>query len=194
MKTSLRILIAEDEYLCLVGLVSNVKKLGHEVIGTASDGKEAVKIAIDSKPDMIITDINMPVMNGIDAIKEIQKQIHIPSILVSGYHDEELIDKAAKEGIYSYLIKPINIWDIAAAIKVSMGKFYEIKEIKTKLDNTERSLKERKYIEKAKGILMDRNKLCESDAMEKLQKMSKNNNKKMIVVAKEIIKANEILG
>lgn len=194
MDKSLRIIIAEDEYLCLIGLVSNLKQLGHEIIGEASDGEEFVKMVLEKKPDLIITDINMPLLDGIEAIKEINEKIFIPSIIISAYYDKELIERATKQGIFNYLIKPVDGRDLKVAIQVSMSKFEEFQSIMGKLDETEKSLKGRKYIEKAKGILMDRLDLSESKAMNKLQKMSKDTNKKMVDIAKDIIAAQDILS
>lgn len=194
MSKSLRILLAEDEYLCLMGLVANLKKLGHEIIGEACDGEEVVKMALEKKPDLIITDINMPFLDGITALKRINEVMFIPSIIVSGYHDKELIERATKQGIFNYLIKPVDAWDLKVAIEVAMSKFEEFKKIKSKLDETEKTLEHRKHIEKSKGILMDRFSLSEAEAMKKLQKMSKDKNKKMIDIAKEIIEANNLLS
>lgn len=194
MVKSLKILIAEDEYLCLMGLVANLKQLGHEIIGEASDGEEIVDMALEKKPDLIITDINMPILDGIEAIKKINEQMFIPSIVVSGYHDKELIERATKQGVFNYLIKPIDIQDLKVAIEVVASKFEEFKRIKSELDDTQNALERRKYIEKAKGILMYRFNLREADAMKRLQKMSRDRNKKMVDIANEIIKASEILG
>ncbi len=194
MNKSLRILLAEDEYLCLIGLVTNLKQLGHEIIGQASDGEELVKMALKKKPDLIITDINMPLMDGIEAIKKINEQIFIPSIIISGYHDRELIERATKEGIFNYLIKPVDIWDLKVAIEVFISKFEEFQLIKVKLDDTEKSLENRKYLEKSKGIIMDRFHISEDEAMKRLQKMSRDTNKKMLDIAKEIIAAHKILS
>lgn len=194
MEKPLRILIAEDEYLCLMGLSANLKQLGHEVIGEAIDGIELVEIARKNKPDLIITDINMPLLDGIEAIKKLNEQMIIPSIIVSGYHDRELIEKASKQGVFNYLIKPIDIQDLKVAIEITMSKYEEFEKIKSELNDTQNALKRRKYIEKAKGILMDRFSLREDDAMKRLQKMSRDKNKKMVDIAKEIIKASEILS
>jgi AmiR/NasT family two-component response regulator len=194
MNKSLRILLAEDEYLCLIGMETSLKQFGHEIVGEASDGDELVKMALEKKPDIIITDINMPILDGIEAIKKINDQMLIPSIIVSGYHDKELIERATKQGIFNYLIKPVEACDLKVAIEVAMSKFEEYKKIMDKLQHTEKTLEGRKYIEKSKGILMERLKLSEAEAMRKLQRMSTDTNKKMVDIAKEIIAANNILS
>lgn len=194
MGNSLKILLAEDEYLCLIGLVNGLEKLGHEIVGEASDGEELVKMAIQKKPDLIITDINMPLLDGIEALKKINEKMFIPSIIVSGYHEKELIERATKQGIFNYLIKPVDVLNLEVAIDVAISKFKEFERIKSKLHDTEKSLKDRKYIEKAKGIIMDRFHINEAEAMKKLQKMSKDSNRRMVEIAKDIINANKLLS
>ncbi|GKX30896.1 Fis family transcriptional regulator [Vallitalea longa] len=190
----MKIVIAEDEYISLMGLKANLEELGHEVIGEATDGLAAIKLTLEKQPDMIIMDVNMPLIDGIEALKTINEKYCIPSIIVSGYHEDKLIKRANEVGVYSYLIKPISEKDIKVAIETSMSRFNEYKKLSAKLKNTTNLLESRKYIEKAKGILMDTMNLKEPEAMRKLQKMSRDKNIKMIKLAKKIIEAKEILN
>ena len=192
MNERYNILIGEDEYLCLLGVRAIIENLGHVVVGEASDGEVLVKLAKELKPDLILVDINMPKMDGIDAIKAINENLFIPSIIISGYHDEEMIKRASEEGVLYYLVKPVDEKDLKIAINIAMSKFDEIRTLHEELDNTKKMLEARKKIEHAKGIIMDRMKLKESDAMKKLQKMSRDKNIKLIDVAQQIINAEEI--
>ncbi|MDR4890064.1 response regulator [Fredinandcohnia sp. QZ13] len=192
MTQSLRILIAEDEFLVLMATKSYVEKLGHEVVGVATDGEMAVEMALEKKPDLVIMDINMPNLDGIDAIKKINESLFIPSIIVSGYHDEQLINRATDEGVLYYLLKPIDIEELKIAINISLAKFEEFKKLQEELQSTKNALEARKYIEKAKGIMMDRMNLKEPEAMKRLQKMSRDKNKKLVVIAKELIEADSL--
>lgn len=185
----LRIVLAEDEFLILMSLKSYVENLGHEVVGEANDGKKAVEIALEKKPDLVIMDINMPNLDGIEAIKKINETLYIPSIIVSGYSDEKLIQRATEEGVLYYLLKPIDIKELKIAINISMAKFEELQKLQDELNDTKMALEARKFIEKAKGILMKRMNLPEPEAMKRLQKMSRDHNKKLVVVAKELIQA-----
>lgn len=194
MEKSLRIMIAEDEFLVLMGLKSNIEQLGHQVIGEATDGESAVELAIEKKPDLILMDINMPNIDGLEAIKKINEKLFTPSIIVSGYYDEDFIRRATEEGVFYYLIKPIDIKDLKIAINISISRFKEFKKLQHDLKDTKKALEARKYIERAKGILMDRKKLKEPEAMKFLQKLSRNQNKKLVVVAKEIIQADSIFS
>ena len=194
MERSLRVLVAEDEYLCLMGIKANLKRLGHHLLGEASNGKEAVKLALEKKPDLIIMDINMDSMDGIEAIRHINEDLFIPCIILTGYTDDDLIQRAKDVGVFGYLVKPVDENDLKGAIEIAFAKFREFLNVKKELQDVEKALQSRKYIERAKGILMDRNGLKESEAMKKLQRMSKNNNKKLVQIAKEIIKAYELIG
>jgi response regulator NasT len=187
----LKIVIAEDEYLILMGIKNNLEDLGYEVVGEATNGKELVKIALEKKPDLIIADINLPVMDGLEALRNISQIMFVPSIIVSGYDDEELISKAKDIGVLGYLIKPIDESDLKAAIEIALSRFEDIKELKSELETTKEALESRKIIERAKGIVMERLQLSESEAMKFLQKKSRNSNKKIVDVANEIIEADK---
>ncbi|MTI62038.1 MAG: response regulator [Firmicutes bacterium] len=191
MDKSLNVLIAEDESVILMGLKSNLEKLGHRVVGEALDGKQAVKLALEKKPDLILLDINMPSMDGIEAASRINEQCLIPCIIITGYNDQKLIDRATEAGVFGYLIKPVGINDIRPAIDIARARFAEFKKLQDELDNAEEALKARKLIEQAKGILMDRMDLKEAEAMRLLQKRSNDQNKKIVIIARDIIDADK---
>lgn len=191
MDKSLNVLIAEDESVILMGLKSNLEKLGHRVVGEALDGKQAVKLALEKKPDLILLDINMPSMDGIEAASRINEQCLIPCIIITGYNDQKLIDRATEAGVFGYLIKPVGINDIRPAIDIARARFAEFKKLQDELDNAEEALKARKLIEQAKGILMDRMDLKEAEAMRLLQKRSNDQNKKIVIIARDIIDADQ---
>jgi response regulator NasT len=187
----LKVLVAEDEYLILMGLKSNLENLGCKVVGEATNGEELVKLALEKKPDMIIADINLPVMDGLEALRRISEKVFIPTLIVSGYDDEELIDKAKNLGVLGYLIKPIDESDLKAAIEIALSRFKDIKNLKNELEVTKETLESRKLIEKAKGIIMERLRLNEEESMKFLQKKSRNSNKKLVDVAQDIIEADK---
>ncbi|NLU41502.1 MAG: response regulator [Firmicutes bacterium] len=193
MSGSLRVLIAEDEYLCLMGIRSSLRSLGHRVIAEASNGRHAVDQALEKKPDLIIMDINMDDMDGIEAIRRVNEQMLIPSIIVTGYCEDDLVKRATNAGVFAYLVKPVDADDLKSAIEVAMARFEEFKQLKEELHGLEQALEARKYIERAKGILMDRQNLREAEAMRRLQEMSMKSNKRMVEVAKEIIDADNLL-
>jgi len=192
MKDSLKILIAEDEFVIRETLKLYVNELGHQVIAEAYDGRTAIKKALEYDPDLIIMDINMPNMDGIKAIGEINKRKIIPSIIVSAYHEQKLIERANKKGVVNYLLKPIDMNDLKVAIDISMNNFLKLENIKLELTDTKQALEDRKYIERAKGILMDHLNISEAESMKRLQKMSRDKNKKLVVIAKKVINAGSL--
>lgn len=192
MSEELRILIADDSSINRLGFKSMLQSQGHRVIAEAEDGLEAVEYASIYNPDLLIMDINMPHIDGIEAIKRINEKIFIPSIIVSAYHDVDLIERASSEGVLYYLVKPVDEKDLSIAIKISMSKAEEIRKLNSELKITKEALSNRVFIEKAKGILMKRKELSEPEAMRLLQKISNQKNEKVVQVAKSLIQADEL--
>jgi len=176
-----------------MGIRSSLRSRGHRVIAEASNGRHAVDQALEKKPDLIIMDINMDDMDGIEAIRRVNEQMLIPSIIVTGYCEDDLVKRATNAGVFAYLVKPVDADDLKSAIEVAMARFEEFKQLKEELHGLEQALEARKYIERAKGILMDRQNLREAEAMRRLQEMSMKSNKRMVEVAKEIIDADNLL-
>lgn len=188
---NLKILLAEDEFLCAIGIKNNLELLGHTVVDTATTGEELISAANKHKPDLIISDINMPKINGLEAIKKINENYNIPSIITSSYNND-YIDQSSKLNIFYYLIKPIQKDELYAAIQIAMSRYKDSLALRKELFKVKENLKNKKIIDKAKIILVERNKLSEAEAFEKLQSMSKNKNKKLIKIAEEIIEANDL--
>lgn len=188
---NLKILLAEDEFLCAIGIKNNLELLGHTVVDTATTGEELIIAANKHKPDLIISDINMPKINGLEAIKKINENYNIPTIITSSYNND-YIDQSSKLNIFYYLIKPIQKDELYAAIQIAMSRYKDSLDLRKELFKVKENLKNKKIIDKAKIILVERNKLSEAEAFEKLQSMSKNKNKKLIKIAEEIIEANDL--
>lgn len=192
MNEGLKIIIADDSSINRLGIKTMLQMLGHTVIAEVENGQEAVEMAVLYNPDLLIMDINMPIMDGIEAIKRINKISFVPSIIISAYHDKELIQRATSEGVLYYLIKPIDEKNLSIAIDISMSKAKELEKLHTELKTTKEALNNRIYIEKAKGILMKRKSLTEPEAMKLLQKLSNQKNQKVVQVAKGVIDADEL--
>ena len=190
---ALRIYLAEDESIILNWIKSELLDMVYDVIGCATDGKTAVAEVLRLEPDMVIMDINMPEMDGISAIEKIVEARLVPVIVITGYSDPELIDRANEVGVFGYLIKPIDIHELYSTIKITQRRFEEFKNVLCNLKDVKGALEDRKYVEKAKGILMDRFGLTEEQAMKTMQKKSRNTNKKLARVAKDIIVSEQIL-
>lgn len=180
MTDRLGILIVEDEPLVAMGISCCLEELHHEVLGTATTGLEALQMAESCEPDLILMDINIPELDGIIVMERLREKKNIPCIFLTGYSDSALIERAAGVNAYGYLIKPVDVHDLEAAIGIAMRRFRE-------MDDSRRALADRKLVERAKGLLMDVLGMKEKQAMQFLQKRSRELNRKLPDLAKEII-------
>ena len=171
-----------------------LEKNGYEVCGEAEDGKTALDKILELRPGLILTDLNMPEMNGLAMLKRVNAVYSVPSIVITGYFKKDLVEKAGKLGVSAYLMKPIDENQIMATVEIAVKKYEEYEALKTEAESSKKALEDRKYIERAKGILMRQRDISEEEAMKFLQKKSRDKNMKLIKVAQEIIKMEELLG
>ncbi len=193
MADALRVLIADDEALHNLALTSQLETLGHTVVATATNGKEAVQLARDTRPDLAFLDIRMPVMTGPEAAHEISAERPIPIIILSAYSDSRTVEEATRAPIFHYLVKPVDPDDLAPAIAVARARFDEWLDARRQRDLLELKLEERKIIERAKGLLMDTRGLSEREAYRFLQKTSQDKNTPMVELARKILLAAPLL-
>jgi two-component system, response regulator PdtaR len=189
---TLRVLIADDESLRVMSLREQLQNLGHRVVAEASDGRAAVDLARELKPDLAILDIKMPEMDGIDAAQHIMSERPLPIILLSAYSEHDLAERAASANVSAYLMKPISEEDLLPAISLAISRFKEFQALHREVDDLRETLETRKLVERAKGIIMRRLKLSEEEAFKRLQQRSQNENKKMGEIAKAIVTADEM--
>ncbi len=194
MSRPLRIAVADDEPDMQDYFRTILPDLGHEVVAVAKDGRELVAACRAHKPDLVITDIKMPDMDGIDAATQIYRDGPIPVILVSAYHDPEFIRRAEADHILAYLVKPIKQADLEPAIAIAMRRFEQFQALRKEAADLKQALEDRKTIEKAKGILMKKAGLDEGDAFRRLQRLASDKNKKLIEIAQTILTAEEAYG
>ncbi len=193
MSESLRVLIADDEALHNLALTSQLETLGHQVVATASNGREAVELARQTKPDIAFLDIRMPTMTGPEAAHEIASDRAIPMIILSAYSDARTVDEAIKAPVFHYLVKPVDPDDLAPAIAVAKARFEEWLDARRQKEMLELRLEERKIIERAKGLLMDSRGLTEKEAYRFLQKTSQDKNTPMVELARKLLLAAPLL-
>ncbi|HBE80508.1 MAG TPA: response regulator [Firmicutes bacterium] len=187
----LKIVVAEDETLVALSIIAQLKELEYQVIGDATDGVEAVELCRQLHPDLVVMDINMPRLNGIEAAKLIKEKWQIPVVIVSGYSDEQLIKDATAAGVISYLIKPVTKHNLAPAIEVAVKNYGDFSAAREETNRLRQMLEERKLLERAKGILMVKINITEAQAMKRLQKLSNDRNVRVAEIAKEIINADK---
>lgn len=193
MTTHLRIAVADDEPDMQDYFQKILPRLGHEVVAVAATGRELVDRCLQTRPDLVITDIKMPDMDGIEAATRLYEQLPVPIILVSAYHSPELLERAAADHVMAYLIKPIKQADLEAAIAVAMRRFEQMDALRREADGLRQALEDRKLIERAKGIVMQRTGLDEAGAFRRLQKSASQNNLRLVEVARAVLIADSVL-
>lgn len=187
-----RIIIADDESLIRMDLREMLTNLGYLVVGDVGDGRSAVNLAKELRPDIVIMDIKMPDMDGIEAAKILTEERVAPVLLLSAYSQQDLVQRAREAGVAGYLVKPFRETDLTPAIEVALARFSEFRSLEREVGDLRETLETRKLVEQAKGILMDTQGLNESEAFRKIQKMSMNNRKPMKAVAEAIILAHQV--
>ena len=192
MNRSLRIAIAEDEALMRNYLQETLTLLGYQVLAPAANGRELVECCRQNHPDLVITDICMPDMDGLDAAEEIYGFEPVPIIIISAFHDPELIARAEKNHVLAYLVKPIKQEDLEPAITIARTRFQEFQAMRQETDNLRQALEDRKLIERAKGIIMKKAAIDEGEAFRRLQKIARDKNRKLVEIAHMILSVEEI--
>ena len=183
----LRIAVADDEQDMRDFLERMLPLCGHDVVSSAETGKELVEHCRALHPDLVITDIKMPDMDGIDAAQQICSERPTPIILVSAHHEPELIERAEIGYVMSYLVKPIGQADLAPAISVALRHFSGNAGARKETLDLKQALADRKIIEQAKGILMKSTRADEKDAFHRLQQLASEKNQKLIEAARTVI-------
>jgi two-component system, response regulator PdtaR len=189
--TQRRIVIAEDESISRMDLREILANLGYLVVGEAGDGRSAVNLARELRPDLVVMDLKMPEMDGIAASRILTEEKIAPVLVLTAHSDREFIDGALDAGVMGYLVKPFREAELAPAIEVALQRFREMRALAKQLDDTREVLETRKVVERAKGVLMDSQGLRESEAFRKIQKLSMNNRKSMREVAEAILLAHQ---
>jgi len=193
MAKALRIVVADDEPRMQAYFRKMLPEIGHEVVGVAQTGRELVEQCKSLKPYLVITDVKMPDMDGIEAAGEIYRTAAIPVILISAHHDQELIERAEADHVMAYLVKPVKQAHLEPAIAIAMRRFSEFQALRKDTADLRQALADRKIIEKAKGILMETAHLDEQAAFRRLQKLASEKNRKLIDIAQMILTAREAL-
>jgi AmiR/NasT family two-component response regulator len=183
----MRLLIAEDETIIRLDLRELLERAGFEVCAEARDGLEAVELARKEQPDLAILDVKMPRLDGIEAAKRILAERPIPIVILTAYGQQELIARAVDAGVYGYLVKPFRESDLLPAIETARARHAELMALREEADSLAEALAARKLVERAKGLLMEKEKLSERDAYARLRKASQLSGKPISVVAEALI-------
>jgi len=183
----MRILVAEDETIIRLDLRELLERAGFEVCAEARDGEEAVALAREHEPDLAIMDVKMPRLDGIEAARRILDERPIPIVMLTAYGQEELVSRAVEAGVFGYLVKPFREADLLPAIATARARYEELAAVRDEAESLADALAARKAIERAKGVLMEREGLSEQDAFARLRKASQVSGKPLKVVADALI-------
>jgi AmiR/NasT family two-component response regulator len=190
----MRVLVAEDDPLIALGLVERLRSLGHDPIGPARDGEEAIALASTDPPDLYLFDIEMPNVDGLEAATQLAAAgLRRPVVVVTGIDDPDLIERSIASGVSAYLTKPVDSRELHAAIDLAAARHAEFQALESEVDRAQQALEDRKVVERAKGLLMTGLGLSEQDAFRRLQLAARERNMRLADVARRIVEQKSLL-
>jgi response regulator NasT len=190
----MRILVADDDPLISIGLCERLRSLGHEPIGPAADGEQAVELARTSQPDLYLFDIEMPNLDGLQAAERLAGEgLRRPVVVVTGLEDPGLIERSISTGVSAYLTKPVDTRELQAALELAAARHAEFEQLEAEVDRAQKALEDRKVVERAKGLLMSALGLSEQDAFRRLQLTARERNLRLGEVAARIVEQQTLL-
>lgn len=182
-----RILVAEDEALIRLDLVEMLGEQGYDVVGQASNGQQAVELARELLPELVIMDVKMPVLDGLTAAEQIHEARLCPVIMLTAFSQTELVERARDAGVMAYIVKPFTAVDLRPAIDIAYSRWLELSALEAEIADLEERLETRKVVDRAKGVLMTQLKLTETDAFRWIQKTAMDRRLGMKDVAEAVI-------
>lgn len=186
MSEALRVVVVEDEALIRMDVVATLEEAGFEIVGEGADGEEAISLAKEHEPDLVVMDIKMPKLDGISAAEKIA-ELKIPVVLLTAFSQTDLVSRAADAGAMAYVTKPFKPGDLLPAIQIALARHEELLSLESEIADLSDRLETRKMMDRAKGLLMTQMKLSEPDAFRWIQKASMDRRLSMAQVAKAVI-------
>ena len=183
----MRMLVAEDETIIRLDLRGLLENNGFEIVAEARDGEEAVALARELEPDFVIMDVRMPRLDGIEAARRILDERQVPIVMLTAYGQDEIVARAAEVGVFGYLVKPFREQDLLPAIRTARARHNELVTLREEADSLTEALAARKVIERAKGLLMEREGLTEQAAFIRLRKASQVSGRPLKVIAEALV-------
>lgn len=181
------VVIAEDETLIRMDLAEMLGEEGYDVVGQAADGAKAIELAEELRPDLVILDVKMPVLDGIAAAEAIAGQRLAPVVMLTAFSQRDLVERAREAGAMSYLVKPFSQSDLVPAIEMALSRFAEIKQLESEVTDLKDRLETRKAVDRAKGILQEQMSLTEPEAFRWIQKTAMDLRMSMRQVAEGVV-------
>jgi AmiR/NasT family two-component response regulator len=190
----MRVLIAEDDPLIALGLCERLRSLGHEPIGPAADGEQAIELARESLPDLYLFDVEMPNVDGLQAATRLADDgLRRPVVDFTGADDPCLIERSISSGVSAYLTKPVDSRELEAALALAAARHAEFEALEAEVDRAQQALEDRKLVERAKGLLMTALSLSEQDAFRHLKLTARERNLRLADVATRIVEQQSLL-
>ncbi len=186
-QTPLRVLIAEDEALIRLDLKEMLEEEGYSVVGEAADGQQAVDLAVSLRPDLVILDVKMPVLDGISAAEQVAADQIAPVVILTAFSQRELVERARDAGAMAYLVKPFTKADLVPAIEIAVSRFQEVAALAGEVGTLKERLEVRKLLDRAKGKLQTEQGMSEPDAFRWIQKTSMDQRLAMRAVAERVL-------
>src|SRR5689334_19819374 len=177
-----------------MGLAEQLARLGHEVVGQAATADEAMQLFRDRQPDVVLMDVRLDGVDGIDLAVQLLTERRVPMIVISAFSDPDLVRRAGEAGVFGYLVKPVEQGQLAAQLEVAVRRFREAEQLRLEKDQLAANLETRKLVERAKGIFMRRLHLDEPEAHKRLQQESQKRRISLADLARKIIESEELLG
>ncbi|MGI6798438.1 ANTAR domain-containing response regulator [Gordonia sihwensis] len=186
-KPASRVVVAEDDSLIRMDLIEMLRDEGYDVVGEAPNGQVAVDLAEQLRPDVVIMDVKMPVRDGIDAASEIARKRIAPVVMLTAFSQREFVERARDAGAMAYLVKPFNQADLVPAIEVALSRYRELKVLEAEIADMSGRFEARKLIERAKGLLMDKQGMTEPEAFRWIQRNAMDKRATMKAVAEIVV-------
>ncbi len=185
---TLKIVVADDDPTIRQFFRNTLENtLKHEVVGEAADGAEMIRTVMEKKPDVIVFDIHMPALDGIEALSRIYQEQIIAAVAITADRDVDQVRRAMEEHVLAYLVKPVEEHQLGPALQVAWARFLELRNLTTENTSLRQTLENRKIVERAKGVLMKRQRLTEADAYRRIQRAAMNRRQTMIAIAQGIL-------
>jgi two-component system, response regulator PdtaR len=184
----LRIVLVEDDVIIRTLIRETLQAtLGHQVVGEADNGIDMVKTVLELQPDVVVFDIHLPRLEGLEALRQIYQERVVAAVAITADPDQDLVRRAVEEHVLAYLVKPIEAHQLGPALQVARARFHELQDLTTENASLKQTLQNRKTIERAKGALMKRHRWTEAEAFRRLQRAAMNQRTSMIELAKDVL-------
>jgi len=193
MNRHCKVLVADDERQVAAGLQGQLEALNYDIVAVVDDGHRAIEVCRRTLPDIVLMDIEMPGLDGLSAAREIAQNPGTPVVILTAHGHPNLVDQAVQDGVIQYLLKPVTSPALHAAIQTSLARARDLKAEREKVNELQLTLRDRKLIERAKGILMTRRHLTEPEAFRFLQRQSQDRRMPMAKLAESIVQADEVM-